>query len=103
MSSETDGESLIAAFFAALEQRHLDQCAAVSEQLRILAQHQPGYRLWHLYFDGILANERDRNWARSEQIFSHLLEDELDHALQGPGVVSPWPVLRLPGAMARGD
>jgi CHAT domain-containing protein/tetratricopeptide (TPR) repeat protein len=83
MSSDRDGESLIATFFTALEQRHLSQCAEVNEQLRVFAQHQPSYRPWHIYFDGVLANERDRNWARAEQIFSLLLQDQLDLALQG--------------------
>src|SRR5262249_19510192 len=84
MIHEADGQALISAFFTALELRRLDQCQVVLDQLRSLSLSQPLYVPWCAYFEGILANERDHNVARAEQIFNDLLaRDDLDAALRG--------------------
>jgi CHAT domain-containing protein/tetratricopeptide (TPR) repeat protein len=83
MLNESSGEDLIEAFFAALELRDLDQCEAVLAQLQLLARQQPAYVPWCVYFGGILANERDRDWAEAERVFSRLLQSDLDRPLRG--------------------
>ncbi|MDY7075797.1 MAG: CHAT domain-containing tetratricopeptide repeat protein [Chloroflexota bacterium] len=75
--------NLIKDFFAALENRNLSQCEAVLAQLTSLSCQQPAYTPWCAYFDGILANERDHNWAKAERIFDHLLRADLDPPLRG--------------------
>lgn len=82
MLNETDGQGLIERFFAALERRDFDQCRAVMEQMRLRASEQPHYEVWHTYFSGILANERDYDWAEAERIFQRLLQTDLDSSLR---------------------
>jgi CHAT domain-containing protein/tetratricopeptide (TPR) repeat protein len=88
MIQETDGQALISAFFQALEARLLDQCQVVLDKLRSLSQTQPAYVPWCAYFEGILANERDHNVARAEQIFSELAESDIDEALRGRALLA---------------
>lgn len=83
MQNNIDGQSVIGAFFHALEQRALADCEAAIAQLQVLTEQQPIFGLWSQYFEGILANERDHNWAKAEQIFRRLLQEELDLALRG--------------------
>ena len=83
MPSESNGQNLIEAFFAALELRNLDGCEAALTQLQSLSHRQPTYVPWCAYLDGILINERHRDWARAERIFSHLLQGNLDQPLRG--------------------
>src|SRR5215207_2324611 len=88
MMQPADGQALVSAFFTALELRNLDQCQAVLDQLRLLAASQPAYSPWCTYFEGILANERDHNAARAEQIFSDLLASDVDAALRGRALLA---------------
>jgi len=81
MRTKPSGQDLIDAFFNTLEGRKLDQCENVLEQLQSLSQEQPAFAPWCTYLEGILANERDRDWAKAERIFSHLLIADLDPAL----------------------
>jgi len=83
MLSSSVGQRLITAFFAALELRHLAECEARLAELQQLTQQEPIYLGWCAYFEGILANERDLDWARAEQIFSDLLLAELQPPLRG--------------------
>jgi CHAT domain-containing protein/tetratricopeptide (TPR) repeat protein len=83
MPSESNGQDLIEAFFAALELRNLDECEAVLTQLQSLSRQQPAYVPWCIYFGGILANEQDRDWAEAERVFSRLLQGDLDQPLHG--------------------
>jgi CHAT domain-containing protein/tetratricopeptide (TPR) repeat protein len=81
MRTKPSGQDLIDAFFGTLEGRKLDQCESLLEQLQSLSQEQPAFAPWCTYLEGILANERDRDWAKAERIFSHLLIEDLDPAL----------------------
>ncbi|HEY67138.1 MAG TPA: CHAT domain-containing protein [Thermoflexia bacterium] len=83
MSNQTEGRELIEAFFAAINLRDLDQCAAILAQLRSLAREHPAYEPWCTYFDGILISERDHDWAEAERTFSRLLQADLDPPLRG--------------------
>src|SRR5688572_9026718 len=83
MQKGSDGQALIEAFFAALEMRRLDQCDALLEQLKSRSREQPAYDPWCAYFGGILANERDHDWAEAERIFNRLLLADLDLPLCG--------------------
>ena len=82
MLNESGGQELIETFFAALKLRELTQCETVLAQLQSLSREQPAYEPWCDYFDGILANERDHDWAEAERIFSHLLQTSLDPSLR---------------------
>lgn len=83
MGNESDGQDLIEEFFAALEMMRLDRCEAMLAQLRTLASEQAAYVPWCTYFEGILANERDHDWAEAEGIFGYLLKTDLDPPLRG--------------------
>ena len=66
-------DALIDAFYKALRQRQFEQIEKVIEQLRTRASSQLQYSLWAEYFSGILAEERDRNWAAAETCYRHVL------------------------------
>jgi CHAT domain-containing protein/tetratricopeptide (TPR) repeat protein len=83
MQNEYDGQDLIKAFFTALEMMCLDRCEAMLAQLQTLAAEQPVYAPWCTYLEGILANERDHDWAEAERIFTCLLQTDLDPPLHG--------------------
>ncbi|MEZ4865877.1 MAG: CHAT domain-containing tetratricopeptide repeat protein [Caldilineaceae bacterium] len=83
-----DGQTFINAFFQALERRALAECELAIEQLRMLSKEQPTYASWTLYFTGILANERDYNWAKAEQIFLQLLQEQLTPTLHGRALMA---------------
>ena len=88
MQHNIDGQSLISTFFQALEQRALADCEAVIAQLQVLTEKEPVFGLWHHYFEGILANERDHNWAKAEQIFRQLLQKTLELSFRGRVLVA---------------
>ena len=88
MLNKSDGQELIEASFAALELRNLDQCEAVLDQLRSLSHERPAYESWCAYFGGILANERDHDYAEAERIFNRLLLTDLDLPLRGRVLVA---------------
>jgi len=79
----SDGQELIESFFAALSLRDLDQCEAILAQLRSLSRERSVYEPWCAYFDGILANERDHDYAEAGRIFNDLLLADLDRPLRG--------------------
>ncbi len=83
MRNETDGQHLIEAFFNALHLRHLDQCQTLLRSLEVLSRKQPAFRPWCLYLLGILAFEVHQDWAEAEQVFSKLLQTDLEPALRG--------------------
>jgi CHAT domain-containing protein/tetratricopeptide (TPR) repeat protein len=83
MSNTSDIQKLVQAFFEALELRHLDQCDTALTQLWSCSQTQPAAEPWAAYCAGILANERDHDWAEAERIFTRLLPTTLDLALRG--------------------
>lgn len=83
MHNNIDGQSVISAFFQALEQRALADCESAIAQLQVLTERQPIFGIWSQYFEGILANERDHNWARAERIFRRLLQENLELSLRG--------------------
>jgi len=83
MSKEPNGRELIEAFFAALNLRDIDACAAALTRLQSLARRQPTYEPWCVYLHGVLLNERDRDWAEAERIFKRLLLADLDPLLRG--------------------
>ncbi|MFQ5855938.1 MAG: CHAT domain-containing protein [Anaerolineae bacterium] len=80
--SEPDSQGLIEAFFDSLNMRHLDRCQAVLVQLELISREQPAYVPWCNYFEGILANERDHDWAEAERVFRRLLQADLDLTLR---------------------
>ena len=79
MPRKTEGQVLIDAFFAALKLRRLKECEAILTRLRTLALYAP----WCTYFDGVLASERDNDWAEAERIFRGLLQTDLSPSLRG--------------------
>lgn len=83
MQNDIDGQSLINAFFQALEQRAIEECKGIIAQLQMLSIQQRVYGVWSRYFEGILANEHEHNWARAEQIFRSLLQNNPEISLSG--------------------
>ncbi|RLC71500.1 MAG: hypothetical protein DRI81_17635, partial [Chloroflexi bacterium] len=83
MLKESDGQELIEAFFAALNLRDMDACEAALARLQSLARRRQKYEPWCAYLNGILLNERDRDWAEAERIFTRLLATDLELALRG--------------------
>jgi tetratricopeptide (TPR) repeat protein len=83
MSDEPDGQELIETFFTALSLRDLGRCEAVAARLQALSREQPTWKPWCLYLAGILANERDHDYAEAERIFNHLSLADLDLPLRG--------------------
>ncbi len=83
MPDEVDSQNLIASFFDALRLRHLEECQALLETLKVLADQQPALQPWHAYLQGILAFEIQHDWAEAERIFTRLLQAELEPALRG--------------------
>lgn len=87
MAGQTEPEelslpSLIAAFFAALDLRNLERCRAIIQQMQQMAASEAPYGTWSLYFGGILANEQEHDWAKAEQIFTNLLQHEVEPPLR---------------------
>ncbi len=68
-------EQLQTAFLNAVRARELERCAEVLDELAELAVQEPGLAPWVRYFEGILANERDHDWAAAERIFLGVLAD----------------------------
>ncbi|MFN8499541.1 MAG: CHAT domain-containing tetratricopeptide repeat protein [Anaerolineae bacterium] len=77
MSSTRDGELLVGELLAALARRQWDEFEGRWPHLVALAEAQPTVRAAMRYFEGVLANERDRDPARAERIFRQLLTTDL--------------------------
>ena len=67
-------DPLVDAFYKALRQRQFEQMDKIIERLRSDSSEQLQYDLWADYFAGILAEERDRNWALAEATYLRLLD-----------------------------
>lgn len=83
MDEAAAAEQQIQTFFEGLNLRNLEQCEAALAELQSLAHILPAYEPWCDYFRGILANERDHDWAEAERIFGQLLARDLDLPLRG--------------------
>jgi hypothetical protein len=66
MMTQPSGQQLIDSFFSALALMQLEQCQEQLEALTDLAKQDPAYGNWSIYLTGVLANERDRDWAEGE-------------------------------------
>ncbi len=97
MRNNPNGQALINAFFQALEREQIDACEQIQAQLHDLSLSQPGYAPWGDYFEGVLANVRDHDWARAEQIYRDLLRGDLDPPLQGRALLGLGLVLEYQG------
>ncbi len=75
MTTEPCNADLIEAFYQVYndtsgpQQVRLARCQAIVEDLRACGEREPAYTPWRLLFEGILANERERDWGRGEQLF----------------------------------
>lgn len=75
------GNRLIRAFFVALQRRELERCAALLSRLERLSATRPLYRPWVDYLAGVLANERDHDWAAAERQFQAVIGAEAEPEL----------------------
>lgn len=82
MPDQLKGQDLIAAFLEAVRLRHLERCQEILSLLEALAARQPEFKPWCRYMAGYLTFEKNR-WVEAEQIFSELLQNELEPALRG--------------------
>lgn len=76
-------QALSAAFLAAIARHDIAEAEVIPAQLRALAVREPVGALWADYAQGILANERDYNWAEAERIFINLLLNPPEPPLHG--------------------
>ena len=83
MPNELNCQDLMEAFFSALGKRDINECETILAQLLSLSNQRPAYVPWCAYLEGILLNERDRDWAKAERIFNRLLKSDLDLPLHG--------------------
>lgn len=83
-SPNQSGDELIKTFFGALNRRDLATCAAVQTELATLAAYQP----WALYCAGVLANERDYDWAAAERAFLQVLTPTCPDPLRGRALLA---------------
>lgn len=81
--SPDEWKDVINAFFDALRLQQLEQCEAHLALLETWSCIEPALESWCRYFKGILAFEIQRNWAKAEQIFTELLQTELEPELCG--------------------
>jgi CHAT domain-containing protein/tetratricopeptide (TPR) repeat protein len=71
----TDAEHpLVEAFFQALRLSQMDQCQAALAEMETVATDDPSLLPWCSYLRGVLANERDQDWAAAERAFNALLD-----------------------------
>ena len=93
-------DPLLNAFYVALRNRAFDEMQHIISQLTAHVQQDSTYPAWATYFSGILAEERDRNWASAEKIYLKVLQSEIPvilraHVLLSLGVAysnqARWP------------
>ena len=71
----TDAEHpLVEAFFQALRLSQMDPCQRVLDELEAAALDDRSLLPWCSYLRGVLANERDQDWAAAERAFNALLD-----------------------------
>ncbi|MFZ2359349.1 MAG: CHAT domain-containing protein [Anaerolineae bacterium] len=74
MTFEPCNPDLIEAFYRAYndtsgsQQQRLGRCQQIVEALRDCGKADGAYLAWSLLFDGILANERERDWGQGERL-----------------------------------
>ena len=51
------------------QQDRLSRCESILDALRTCGEADTTYRAWSLLFEGILANERERDWGQGERLF----------------------------------
>jgi len=51
------------------QQQRLGRCQEIVEALRVCGEVDGAYLAWSLLFEGILANERERDWGQGERLF----------------------------------
>jgi CHAT domain-containing protein/tetratricopeptide (TPR) repeat protein len=71
--------ALITGFFAALARREFDRCVALLTAFRALPA--PGH--WPVYFEALLANERDRDYGHAARLLNQLIDAGLEPDLAG--------------------
>lgn len=75
MSAAPCSNDLVEAFYDAYNatsgthQNRLQQCQTILDDLRACAVDDPQLAPWCALFDGILANEHERDWGRGERLF----------------------------------
>ena len=75
MNATHCSDDLIEAFYRAYNatsgthQDRLRESQAVLDRLRVCVVTEPRFAPWCDLFDGILANEYERDWGRGEQLF----------------------------------
>jgi CHAT domain-containing protein len=75
-------DRLIEDFYRALRMRDFVTAQAAIPQMEAHLPTHPAYKDWAQYLTGILADERDRDWAKAEQIYRRLLNSPLAPVLQ---------------------
>lgn len=61
------------------QQDRLVRCEAILDAVRACSRMEPGYYAWSLLFQGILANERARDWGAGERLFRAALASNQGH------------------------
>ncbi len=75
MSRAPCNPDLVEAFYRAYndtsgsQQHRLGRCQEIVDALRTCGETDGAYLAWSLLFEGILANERERDWGQGERLF----------------------------------
>lgn len=83
-SQNQPGDELLKTFFNALSRRDLDTCEQVQKTLAARTADE----LWARYCAGVLANERDYDWAAAERAFQQVLTPTCPDQLRGRAVLA---------------
>jgi CHAT domain-containing protein/tetratricopeptide (TPR) repeat protein len=78
----------IDAFYKALRRRNFDEAATAITELRQGVSDRLQYGLWAEYFAGILAEERERNWAAAEAHYHAVLDQGAEPILRAHVLLS---------------
>lgn len=81
-------KSFIEQFFKALRVRNFDLAKAQIANLMELKVDLPQAADWAAYFNGILTDECDHDWANAERIYQMLLSNEIDPVLRAHVLLS---------------
>lgn len=88
MTQLTFYDPLVDAFYKGLRRRDFVEIERVIAQLRNGWSSQLQYPLWADYFAGILAEERDRDWATANLAYQRLLTSEAEPILRAHVLLS---------------
>lgn len=84
-----EDRTIIEQFFTALLTNDVKTCENLSHKLTELSEQFSEYAPWVEYFQGVLMEERDNNWAAAEVIYRALLSDpDLEPFLRGQVLLS---------------